>query len=79
MVIVQLQIVCMNFMVVITTDVLHIFSAPKPHQVQNYKIKTISHKEESVYECLKFDNLLSNTYTITQVENIKEACFNELK
>ena len=45
-------------------------SAPTPHQVG----KTMYQKGDTVYERLKFGNLLSNT--ITRIENIKEAAFN---
>ena len=45
-------------------------SSATPHRVR----KTTNNKGETVYERLKFENLLSNT--ITRTENIKEAAYN---
>ena len=68
---VQQLIVCMNFMCYYHGCPAHYeSSAPTPHQVG----KTMYQKGDTVYERLKFGNLLSNT--ITRMENIKEAAFN---
>ena len=45
-------------------------SASTAHRVR----KTTNNKVETTYECMKFGNLLSNTFT--KIENLKETGYN---